>query len=91
MFRQVREDVELEGVPVPAGSTLWLMFGSANRDESVFPDPDRFDPTRSNLKEHVAFGRGAEPWEVANVMVFLASDYSSYMTGECVAVSSQRA
>ena len=38
-----------------------------------------------------AFGRAAEPWEVANVMVFLASDYSTYMTGEVVAVSSQRA
>ena len=38
-----------------------------------------------------AFGRGAEPWEVANVIVFLASDYASYMTGECVSVSSQRA
>lgn len=36
-----------------------------------------------------AFGRAAEPWEVANVMVFLASDYASYMTGEVVAVSSQ--
>jgi len=43
------------------------------------------------LTEREAFGRGAEPWEVANVMVFLASDYSSYMTGECVSVSSQRA
>jgi 3-oxoacyl-[acyl-carrier protein] reductase len=38
-----------------------------------------------------AFGRAAEVWEVANVMVFLASDYASYMTGEIVPVSSQRA
>jgi 3-oxoacyl-[acyl-carrier protein] reductase len=36
-----------------------------------------------------AFGRAAEPWEVANVIVFLASDYASYMTGEVVSVSSQ--
>jgi 3-oxoacyl-[acyl-carrier protein] reductase len=36
-----------------------------------------------------AFGRAAEPWEVANVIVFLASDYSGYMTGEIVSVSSQ--
>ncbi|QIY70468.1 SDR family oxidoreductase [Streptomyces sp. RLB1-33] len=38
-----------------------------------------------------AFGRYAEPWEVANVIVFLASGYSSYMTGEVVSVSSQHA
>ena len=36
-----------------------------------------------------AFGRAAEPWEVANVMVFLASDLAGYMTGEIVSVSSQ--
>ncbi len=41
------------------------------------------------LRAREAFGRGAEPWEVANVIVFLASDYASYMTGEVVAVSSQ--
>ena len=45
----------------------------------------------AQLASREAFGRGAEPWEVANVMVFLASDYSSYMTGEVVSVSSQRA
>lgn len=43
------------------------------------------------LTEREAFGRAAEVWEVANVMMFLASDYSSYMTGEVVSVSSQRA
>jgi len=43
------------------------------------------------LTAREAFGRGAEPWEVANVIVFLASDYSSYMTGETLSVSSQKA
>ncbi len=41
------------------------------------------------LTAREAFGRAAEPWEVANVIVFLASDYASYMTGEVVAVSNQ--
>lgn len=45
----------------------------------------------NELSAKEAFGRGAEPWEIANVMIFLASDYSSYMTGEVVSVSSQRA
>jgi len=43
------------------------------------------------LAAREAFGRPAETWEVANVIVFLASDLSSYMTGEVVSVSSQRA
>lgn len=43
------------------------------------------------LLNREAFKRGAEPWEIANVMVFLASDYSSYMTGETISVSSQHA
>jgi 3-oxoacyl-[acyl-carrier protein] reductase len=47
------------------------------------------DELLAELKQREAFGRSAEPWEVANVMVFLASDYSTYMTGEVVSVSSQ--
>jgi 3-oxoacyl-[acyl-carrier protein] reductase len=49
------------------------------------------DELLEELTSREAFNRAAEPWEVANVMVFLASDYSSYMTGEVVSVSSQRA
>jgi 3-oxoacyl-[acyl-carrier protein] reductase len=41
------------------------------------------------LETREAFGRGAEPWEVANTIVFLASDYASYLTGEVLSVSSQ--
>jgi 3-oxoacyl-[acyl-carrier protein] reductase len=43
------------------------------------------------LASKEAFGRAAEVWEVANVMMFLASNYASYMTGEVVSVSSQHA
>lgn len=49
------------------------------------------DELLAKLEQQEAFGRAAEVWEVANVMMFLASDLSSYMTGEIVSVSSQRA
>ncbi|MBM3693462.1 MAG: SDR family oxidoreductase [Actinobacteria bacterium] len=47
------------------------------------------DDLLEELAGREAFGRPAEPWEVANVIVFLASDYAGYMTGEVVSVSSQ--
>jgi 3-oxoacyl-[acyl-carrier protein] reductase len=47
------------------------------------------DELLAELTQKEAFGRYAEPWEVANVMVFLASDYASYLTGEIISVSSQ--
>jgi cytochrome P450 len=59
LFRVVKKDVELDGVKVPSGSILWVMFGAANRDERYFTNPDTFDPTRENLREHIAFGKGA--------------------------------
>ena len=49
------------------------------------------DELLAELAGREAFGRAAEPWEVANVMVFLASDYASYLTGEVLSVSSQHA
>ena len=47
------------------------------------------DDLLDELTQREAFGRAAEPWEVANVIVFLASDASSYLTGEVLSVSSQ--
>jgi 3-oxoacyl-[acyl-carrier protein] reductase len=43
------------------------------------------------LSSDEAFGRAAEPWEIAATIAFLASEYSSYLTGEVISVSSQRA
>ncbi len=45
----------------------------------------------AQLSSREAFGRAAEVWEVANVMVFLASDYASYLAGEVLSVSSPHA
>ena len=55
--RQTAREVELEGGKIPAGAIVFLLLGSANRDERKFPQPDRFDVTR-NPQDHVAFGYG---------------------------------
>jgi 3-oxoacyl-[acyl-carrier protein] reductase len=49
------------------------------------------DELLADLTGREAFGRAAEPWEIATTIVFLASEYSSYLTGEVLSVSSQRA
>ncbi|HVH19392.1 MAG TPA: cytochrome P450 [Myxococcota bacterium] len=58
MWRKAKRDVQLGGVAIPAGSMLLLRFASANRDETRFADPDRFDVRRANASEHLAFGHG---------------------------------
>lgn len=58
MWRRAKRDSALGGVEIPEGSMILLRYASANRDESVFPDPDRFDVTRENAGEHLAFGHG---------------------------------
>jgi cytochrome P450 len=57
VFRQATQDVELEGGKLPAGATVLLLLGAANRDGRRFPEPDRFDVER-NPQDHVGFGYG---------------------------------
>jgi cytochrome P450 len=57
MRRTATRDAELGGKPIAAGDKVVMFYGSANRDESVFDDPDRFDVGRTP-NEHVAFGGG---------------------------------
>jgi cholest-4-en-3-one 26-monooxygenase len=58
MVRTATRDVEVRDVTIREGQKITLWYGSANRDEDVFADPDRFDVTRSP-NEHLAFGFGA--------------------------------
>jgi cytochrome P450 len=57
-FRLSRVPVTVGGVELPAGTTLMVVNGGANRDPRRFEDPSAFDPERSNARTHIAFGRG---------------------------------
>ena len=58
MFRTTTEEVTIRGVTLPAGARVFVVFGAANRDEHIFPEPDRFDVQRPNADKHVSFGHG---------------------------------
>jgi 3-oxoacyl-[acyl-carrier protein] reductase len=83
LTRSAAMDVAEHGIRVNAVSPSLAMHPFLARVTS--------DELLAELKGREAFGRAAEPWEIANVMVFLASGYSSYLTGEVVSVSSQHA
>jgi cytochrome P450 len=57
LYRRTTSEVELGGVTIPAGAGVVPLFGSANRDERHYADPDRFDVTR-NPADHLGFGSG---------------------------------
>jgi cytochrome P450 len=57
MFRTAKTDVDVGGFEIPAGATVLPLIGSANRDDAVFADPDRFDPDRA-AGDHLGFGHG---------------------------------
>src|SRR6202034_3939105 len=57
-MRSVPRDTALGGVGIPAGATLLLLFGAANRDAAEFERPDEVDLDRKVPRLHMAFGRG---------------------------------
>jgi cytochrome P450 len=59
MPRVTLEDTEVEGVKIPARSELILIYAAGNRDERQFPEADRFDIHRKNVRRHLGFGLGA--------------------------------
>jgi len=50
--------VELHGVMIPENAICFARFASANQDDAQFPNAMKFDITRDNLKDHIAFGKG---------------------------------
>ncbi|WP_067811235.1 cytochrome P450 [Actinomadura kijaniata] len=57
-FRTATRPVTLHGVTVPTGAQILLHTDSAAHDETVFPDPERFDVRRPNARDHLVFGHG---------------------------------
>jgi len=57
LARRAAKDFTLHDVAIPEGARILLLVGSANRDESVFPDPDRFD-LRRDTSQSLSFGQG---------------------------------
>ncbi len=57
-FRLSRTPVSVGGVELPAGTTVMVLNGAANRDPRRFEDPGTFDVARANARQHLAFGRG---------------------------------
>ena len=58
VFRMARKSTALGGTPVPAGTTVMVSPGAANRDPNRFDNPHEFQLDRKNVREHIAFSRG---------------------------------
>jgi cytochrome P450 len=56
--RIASEDVDIQGFPIQAGESMFLLVGGANRDPAVFEHPNSFDTTRANAREHLSFSTG---------------------------------
>jgi len=58
VFRVTKKDVEVSGVTIPAGAVCWLSIGASGLDREKFDDPEKFDLDRSNINDHIGFGKG---------------------------------
>jgi cytochrome P450 len=56
--RTVMRDTEIDGVALPRGSTLFVLWGSAGQDEDTFQNPQEIDLDRKNKRSHITFGMG---------------------------------
>ena len=85
LARYVVQDVDVRGTTIPAGSQALLLVGSANRDEDVFPDADRFDLDRDTssllsfgLGRHYCLGAHLARLEARAALTFLTERIASY-------------
>jgi cytochrome P450 len=58
LYRTAVRDTEIRGVVIPKGSTIHMRFAAANRDDAIFPNPDKLDLDRPNASRHLAFSQG---------------------------------
>ena len=58
MLRRAARDVDMHGVTIPKDAVLFARFASANQDAERFPEPEKFNLMRDNLRDQVAFGKG---------------------------------
>jgi len=58
LWRIAARDTTVAGVPIAAGDRVYIALGSSNRDEEAFKDPTVFDIGRSDVRNHISFGRG---------------------------------
>lgn len=82
-------DTEIGGVPIPEGSRVLVIYASANRDERVFDEPERFDVTRENalrqlgfgIGEHACAGQGLARMETESLLAALARSVTRFRLG----------
>ncbi len=93
LARYAVEPVEIDGVVIPEGEYVVVLYASANRDERKWREPEKFDITRSNARDHLAFGLGVHrcsgqylaKLEITSLLKAMASRIESFSVGESAA------